>query len=101
MDNIKDNNHVKVSIYEQEYTVKAQADPEYIKNVAKYVDEKMEEVERSLPNKQSSLRIAILASMNITDELFNINRQNNEIIDAVAKKTNILIESIDKEIEKK
>ena len=34
---------VRVSIFGHEYTVKAPADPEYIKEVAEYVSKKMKE----------------------------------------------------------
>ena len=41
-------NFVKVTIYGQEYTIKAPADATYIKNIAEYVDEKMREVQEEL-----------------------------------------------------
>ncbi len=39
MDNSE--NYVKVTIYGQEYTIKAPADATYIKNIAEYVDGKI------------------------------------------------------------
>ena len=39
------NNQVKISIFGQEYSVKAPADPDYIKKIAQYLDEKMREVQ--------------------------------------------------------
>ena len=36
---------VRVTIFGQDYTVKAPADSTYIKDIAKYVDEKMREVQ--------------------------------------------------------
>lgn len=94
----KKDNYVKVNIHGQEYTVKAQADSDYIKNVARYVNEKMDEVEKSLPNKQASIRIAILAAMNITDELFASNLANSKLKKNIQSKTNLLINRIDKEL---
>jgi cell division protein ZapA len=61
---------VRVSIFGHEYTVKAPADPEYIKEVAEYVSNRMKEVEKGLSSDQSTSRIAILTAMNIADELF-------------------------------
>jgi cell division protein ZapA len=75
-----DNNQVKISIFGQEYSVKAPADPEYIKKIAEFLDGKMREVQSGFSTTQSSTRIAILAGMNITDELFNA-RQSGESID--------------------
>ena len=72
------NNQVKISIFGQEYSVKAPADPDYIKKIAQYLDEKMREVQSGFSSTQSSTRIAILAGMNITDELFTA-KQSGEI----------------------
>ena len=73
----EDNNTVQISIYGQEYSVKAPADAEYIKKVAAYLDEKMIEVQSGFSTTQSSTRIAILAAMNITDELFTAKRDQD------------------------
>ena len=62
-------NLVKVTIYGKEYTVKGKADRKYIESVANYVDAKMKEVDANVPF-ESSLRVSILAAMNVTDELF-------------------------------
>ena len=47
---------------------------EYIKEVASYVDKKMHEVQRSVPSSMNASKIAILAAMNISDELFGARR---------------------------
>ena len=68
---------VKVSIYGTEYPVKGDADPAYIEEVADYVDGKMREVARSLTVK-STTKVAVMAALNITDELFNARRDLEE-----------------------
>ncbi|MCF7885284.1 MAG: cell division protein ZapA [Candidatus Marinimicrobia bacterium] len=94
-----DNNIVEVTIFGKKYKIRAQADSDYIVNVAKYVDEKMQQVEQSLDKKQSEIRIAILAAMNITDELFNCQSANKDTINTIKDKTDTLIKSIDENIE--
>ena len=66
---VEKNGPVKVNIFGTDYPIKGDADPEYVENIARYVDEKMKEVSRhlSLP---STTKVAILAAMNIADELF-------------------------------
>jgi cell division protein ZapA len=64
-----DKNVLKVTIYGAEYTIRGQADPNYIKAVADYLDKKMREIDKNV-RVDSSLKVAILASMHITDELF-------------------------------
>lgn len=62
-------NVLKVNIYGNDYPIKGNTDVEYIRRVARYVDGKMKEVYSDVPS-DSTLKIAILAALNITDELF-------------------------------
>ena len=62
-------NVLKVNIYGTDYPIKGDTDTEYIQRVASYVDGKMREVERASSVK-SALKVAILAALNIADELF-------------------------------
>ena len=64
-----DYNILKVNIYGTEYPIKGTTDVEYIKRVAQYVDGKMREVNKNI-SIDSSLKVSILAALNITDELF-------------------------------
>ena len=94
----KDGNQIKITIFGQEYSVKAPADPTYIKKIAEYVDSKMREVQSGFSSTQSSNRIAILSAMNITDELFNARKKEDSDENEVEEKINSLIELIDDSI---
>ncbi len=50
-------------------SIRGEADQEYILGVAGYVDRKMREITEKLPVASLS-KVAILASLNIADELF-------------------------------
>ena len=91
-------NLVKVSILGQDYTVKAPADATYIKEIAEYVNEKMKEVQDSIGPDQSSTRIAILAAMNISDELFSIRKNNDSESGDIGGRISSLIELIDESL---
>jgi len=91
----KDGNQIKITIFGQEYSVKAPADPTYIKKIAEYVDSKMREVQSGFSSTQSSNRIAILSAMNITDELFNARKKGDSDDIEIEDKINSLIELID------
>ena len=91
-------NLVRVAIFGQEYTVKAKADSKYIADVAQYVDEQMRDVEESLSSTQSGMRIAILAAMSITDDLFATRSEKNGLIEQVEDKAASLIEFIDETV---
>jgi cell division protein ZapA len=93
-----ESNQVSISIFGQEYSVKAPADPEYIKKIGEYLDGKMREVQTGFTTTQSSTRIAILAAMNITDELFNSRKSSGTEDSEVEEKISTLIELIEETI---
>ena len=92
-------NFVKVTIYGQEYTIKAPADATYIKNIAEYVDEKMREVQEELSTPQVPAKIAILAAMNISDDLFAQKRNHEKSNNEVERKDSSLIEVVEEAIQ--
>ena len=94
----KEGNQIKITIFGQEYSVKAPADPTYIKEIAVYVDSKMREVQAGFSSTQSANRIAILSAMNITDELFNARKEGDSEEINVEEKITSLIELIDDSI---
>ena len=94
----KESNQVSISIFGKEYSVKAPADPEYIIKIGEYLDGKMREVQSGFSTTQSSTRIAILAAMNITDELFNARQTGESENTEVEQKISSLIELIDESI---
>ena len=94
----KEDNQIQITIFGQEYSVKAPADPTYIKNIAEYVDTKMREVQSGFSSTQSSNRIAILSAMNITDELFNAKKKGDSDNNEVEEKITYLIEIIDESV---
>jgi cell division protein ZapA len=89
---------VKVRIFGQEYSIRATTEEKYIKEVATYVDKKMAEVQRSVPSGLNASKIAILAAMNISDELFNARRGEYSFKGEVEARIESLIQRIDQVI---
>tara|TARA_Y100000590_G_scaffold241253_1_gene271278 strand:+ start:6174 stop:6464 length:291 start_codon:yes stop_codon:yes gene_type:complete len=94
----EEGNQVQISIFGQEYSVKAPADPDYIQKIAKFVDDKMREVQSGFSSTQSSTRIAILAAMNIADELFNAKQSGDLDSNNVEQKISSLIDYIEENL---
>jgi cell division protein ZapA len=67
-------NILKVNIFGTEYPLKSSANIQYVRKVSDYVDNKMKEIQKAKPSRPLH-QIAILAAMNIADELF----QNRDI----------------------
>ena len=94
----EEGNQVQIYIFGQDYSVKAPADPEYIQQIAEYVDGKMRDVQSGFTSTQSSTRIAILAAMNIADELFNARQSGDIDSSSVEQKISSLIDFIDENL---
>lgn len=66
----RDGKHVvQVQILGHQLPIRGEADPSYILELAEFVDLKMREVTQKMPVAAVS-KVAILASLNIADELF-------------------------------
>ena len=72
MDDQKKN--LKVYIFGSEYTLKAEAENSEILKIAEYVDQKMREIHAAKLNRPLH-QIAILAALNIAEELFHQQQQ--------------------------
>jgi cell division protein ZapA len=80
---------VEINILGQKYTLKGDADEEYIKKLASYVDEKLKEIHEANPN-ITPLKASILASLNIADELHKIRDEHEKAARNIEEKTNAL-----------
>jgi len=93
-------NVVRVNILGQEYVMKTSANPKYIQDVAKYVNEKMDEIKESGVDPSSQqLKISVIACMNITAELFDIKSKSKDVVSRVENQALKISEYIDKKID--
>ena len=81
----RDGKHVvQVQILGHQLPIRGEADPSYILELAEFVDLKMREVTQKMPVAAVS-KVAILASLNIADELFkeraNKQRVGTDVLD--------------------
>ena len=89
---------LKVKILGQDYVIRSSAGQKYLNEVSAYVNEKMEEIMASGIDDSQQLRIAVLAAMNITDELFSYKKSKQKFVDQVEAKTLAITEFIDNRI---
>jgi cell division protein ZapA len=92
MDNTPSQSY-KVVIYNQTYNLRSDHDPSYIQDLAEYVDKRMNEIARATMT-VDSLRVAILAALQLTDELFQARKDlkltEEEIADRSSKYADLL-----------
>jgi cell division protein ZapA len=66
---------VRVAIQSQHYPIRSQLEPGYVSDLAGYVDAKMQAVAEVTPT-GDTLRLAVVAAINIADELFRCRDAN-------------------------
>ncbi len=67
----------RVEIYDQPYHIKGSIESEYIREVAAYVDKKMREISATSKT-ADSVKVAVLAALNIADELFQAKAESRK-----------------------
>jgi len=88
---------VEVNILGHDYTVKTDAETEYIQEIARYVDKKMSEIVRNTKT-VSTLNVAILAALNIADEFFKEMQKREELIEEVEHRSEEIVKTIDSQL---
>lgn len=68
---------IRVEIYDQSYHLRG-TDPEYIADLAEYVDSKMRLISQQAATVES-LKVAVLAALNIADELHVLKRKYDSV----------------------
>ena len=88
---------VEVEIFGTVYPVRGEHDQEYLEKLADVVDHKMREIESSVPTVDTG-KIAILAALNLADELLQCTKQQEgertQIMDKVAELTGELTQAL-------
>ena len=85
---------VSVDIRGQRYPIRSTLDVQYVNGLASYVDEKMRAAAESTPS-SDSVRLAVLAALNIADELFRCRDAQQEGRGALAERTEALERLVD------
>jgi cell division protein ZapA len=71
-------NSVRVTIVGEEYTIRSDASAEHTHEVARYVDQAIRRIRSSAPAIETH-KVAILAALQITDELFRLREEAEEL----------------------
>ena len=84
---------VEIKVLGQTYTVKTDSDENRIHEVARYVNEKIEEILRKTKS-VSSLNVAILTALNIADDLLKEKEKRLALLKEVGIKSKDMVEKI-------
>jgi len=89
-----DGHVVSVEIRGQRYPISSALDAHYVTGLAAYVDEKMRAAADTAPT-TDTLRLAVLAALNIADELFRCQEAQKGGRAALAERTQALERLVD------
>ncbi len=90
--------NTRVNIYGREYSIRGEGDPAYILEIAHFLDMRMRQMTENV-TMTSTAKVAILASLNIIDELFSKTEQLEEMEDSHQMFINKLAGKIEKLLE--
>ena len=93
------NTSVRVEIFDQAYNLRG-SDPDYILKLAEYVDSKMRAVAEQTHTVDTS-RVAVLAALNIADELQVLKRNQDSGSSEYAKRAQHLSDALDEVLREK
>lgn len=86
-----------VEIFGQTYYVRGEGDPNYLTELARFVDNRMREVAAEVATAEP-MKIAILAALNIADEFSRYRKQREDAAGVWIEKTEELSERLSKVI---
>lgn len=88
---------VEIEIYGQRYSLNGEADPEYTKRLAGYVDDQMRGLSCTMKTATLS-KLAVLAAINIAHQLFEAERLRQQGEAEVEQRALCLMESIEEQL---
>ena len=88
----------KIQIYGKTYSLKSSSDQMSMEDVAAYVDAKMREL-AAARSKTSSADLAVLAALNIAQELMELQKQNDANDKSHEEKIGRMIEALEGEVQ--
>lgn len=82
-----------VEIFGQSYNVRGEGDPDYLAELARFVDTRMREVAAQVAT-VDPMKIAILAALNIADEFSRYRRQRQDAAGILLERTEEISERL-------
>ena len=86
---------ITVEIFGQQLNLKSEADPKFATDLAEFVDGQIRKVSNQI---NDPLKVVLLASLNIANELFEEQKSQQETTAAISERADLLIEMLEKSI---
>jgi cell division protein ZapA len=90
---------VRVDIFDQSYNIRGALDEDYVHELAAYVDAKMRAIGESTRTIDTA-RVAVLAALNIADELHALRNRQSELEDQLRQRTERALELVEQALKR-
>lgn len=94
---VEPKSEVSVTVQNVELVIRTDKNSEYVKQLADYVDERMQRIAQSATF-VSSLKVAIYTAIDLANEVFELRLKNKEIDAEVKQKTEHLVNLLEEGI---
>ena len=89
---------MKLEIFDQTYNLSGAGDEQYLQELASYVDTKMRAVAEAART-VDSLKVAVLAALNIADELFIARAREEQLVGPLKARVEKCVSLVERAIE--
>lgn len=90
---------VRVDIFDQSYNIRGALDEDYVQELAAYVDAKMRAIGESTRTIDTA-RVAVLAALNIADELHTLRSRQSELEGQLRQRTERALELVEQALKR-
>ena len=91
---MSDAQRVEVEILGQKYTIKSEADPQYVRDLATYIEKRVKSVEGQMRG-QDPVKALALAALYIADELFRAREELSTYEGDLPKRLGAMVDLLD------
>ena len=89
---------IEVEVYGQRFSLQGEADEKYFHELAQYVDSQMRMLSETMKT-GTPTKLAILAAINIADQLFHQKRQRKVGEGEIERRAQEILESIERQLD--
>ncbi|MFZ0213657.1 MAG: cell division protein ZapA [Candidatus Acidiferrales bacterium] len=89
---------MKIEIFDQTYNIQSEDDESYLRELASFVDERMRTISEAT-HQVDSMRIAVLAALNISDELFALRKRQKELEGPLRRRVEKCVNLVERTLE--
>jgi cell division protein ZapA len=89
---------IEVEVFGHRFSLQGEGDEAYFHELAEYVDTQMRTLAKQTKT-STPTKLAILAAINVTDELFRLQRHGDPGETEMARRAQLLVEKIDEHLE--